>query len=391
MAVTCSRLWIYIGHPENRRKQFFTQSLPDGETLVVLSYQALLAAPCLNSYLLHQLHGYEAGQWLVKIDSPGENFAVEKALLSRAQPGQYDDLTFDKGCFRHLKFWFVAFRHLLLDLANTLQSLASSSQTRLTFLNTPEAIITMTDKLSCQRRLIDQQVPVPPLLPEMQNFEQLTDYMLTHRCRQVFVKTRYGSSASGVMALRVHPDGRRMIARTSLELGTHGRFYNSLKIRTYQDRQAIAACFDAIYSQQGYCEHWLPKPQLAGLGFDLRILVIDGRAAHHVTRCSRSPMTNLHLGNQRGDILQHPQGEMWLMQARQVAEQAAAAIPGGRCIGADVICGKSGLPANSASGSDSSEIQARVLELNAFGDLLPGIEFDGMDSCQAQIKALLCG
>ena len=44
----------------------------------------------------------------------------------------------------------------------------------------------------------------------------------------------------------------------------------------------------------------MPKAGLAGHVFDLRVVVIAGRARHAVVRMSRGPMTNLHLLNRRG-------------------------------------------------------------------------------------------
>jgi hypothetical protein len=45
----------------------------------------------------------------------------------------------------------------------------------------------------------------------------------------------------------------------------------------------------------------MPKAGIDGRTFDLRVLVIAGRARHAVARLSRGPMTNLHLLNERGD------------------------------------------------------------------------------------------
>ncbi len=86
-------------------------------------------------------------------------------------------------------------------------------------------------------------------------------------------------------------------------------------------------------------------------------------------------MTNLHLANSRGDILELADGAERLEIAKQMAQQAAYVFPTANCIGADVICTKN---------------SAKVIELNAFGDLLPGITYQGLNSYEAQVSAMQC-
>jgi hypothetical protein len=70
-------------------------------------------------------------------------------------------------------------------------------------------------------------------------------------------------------------------------------------------------------------------------------------------------MTNLHLGNQRGDetTLREAIGDVGLASAFRLAERAAACFPDSLYAGVDVLL-------------DSSH-RAWVGEINAFGDLLP--------------------
>ena len=63
----------------------------------------------------------------------------------------------------------------------------------------------------------------------------------------------------------------------------------------------IAALIDALCSHRVHVEEWIPKAGLDGHTLDLRVVVIDGTARQIVARLSRSPMTNLHLLNERGD------------------------------------------------------------------------------------------
>ena len=134
---------------------------------------------------------------------------------------------------------------------------------------------------------------------------------------------------------------------------------------------------DALCAHRVHVEEWIPKAGLDGRTFDLRVVVIDGTARQIVARLSRSPMTNLHLLNRRGDpaaVLERMGPEAW-RAARRTCERAAAAFPGCLHLGVDLLV---------APGFR----RHAVLEANAFGDLLPGVLHQGVDTYGAEIRAV---
>jgi len=134
--------------------------------------------------------------------------------------------------------------------------------------------------------------------------------------------------------------------------------------------------FDELCRQEIHVEQWLPKAGLAGRTFDLRVVVIRGQVRHTVVRTSRGPLTNLHLGNRRGDL--ESLLAQWPAERREVAWQscqaAAAAFPRSLYFGVDLALSP-GLARHA------------ILELNAFGDLLPGIIDRGDDTYSAELRA----
>ena len=104
-------------------------------------------------------------------------------------------------------------------------------------------------------------------------------------------------------------------------------------------------------------------------------LVIAGEARHWVVRQSRHPMTNLHLGNQRGDgfALGELLGPEKLAAALALAEKAAACFPDSLYAGVDVLL--------------DARHQAFVGEINAFGDLLPRLTHRGESAYTAIARA----
>ena len=300
---------------------------------------------------------------LVRLDSPGEDAEVDR-LLRGAQ------IAAEHGEIVGLADWHLGFGRALGRVAHA----ASTSGARL--LNDPHEILVMFDKRACHGRLAAAGVPVPETLPSPGSYTELRQSMTDRGWRRVFVKSAHGSSSSGVLALQT--DGRnRVRADTSVErVGL--RLFNSLRVRTYTHEADIASIVDTLAPDGLHVERWFPKAGLAGRIVDLRVVVIGGRATHTVVRASRGPMTNLHLGNQRGDLtaLRAAAGAEY-DAALHTCEQAAACFPGSLQVGVDLMF--------------SPDFRRHaVAEVNAFGDLLPGLVVHGRDTYAQQIEAIMC-
>jgi hypothetical protein len=89
-------------------------------------------------------------------------------------------------------------------------------------------------------------------------------------------------------------------------------------------------------------------------------------------------MTNLHLGNRRGElsaVAERMGTDAW-RDALRTCERAAAIFPGSLHLGVDLlIC--------------PDYCRHAVLEANAFGDLLPGVLSEGVDTYEAEVRAAL--
>jgi glutathione synthase/RimK-type ligase-like ATP-grasp enzyme len=279
---------------------------------------------------------------LVRIDSPGEDVRVDRLLRGAG----VDPCRVEGGAA-----WYRNF-------TGALRAIASQPDVRL--LSDPDDIAVMFDKRHCHLRLREAGVAVPPALGEPANYAQLRTAMAEQGWSRVFVKPAHGSSASGVVALETCAGQVR--ATTSADLVTGPRLYNSLKVRTYTDEREVAALIDALCADHLHVEQWLPKAGLDGRTIDLRVVVVDGRATHAVVRASRTPLTNLHLGNARGDldeVRRRLADEGW-HRVLGTCEQAAAVFPRSLMVGVDVLIGVGWR-------------RHAVCEVNAFGDLLPGL------------------
>jgi len=305
---------------------------------------------------------------LLKIEPPGDDPAAHLLLLHAgcrlldrplvAAPAHGELLAMDA--------WFAGFTAAMATLATQLGELP---QTRV--FNAPGEISLMTDKLACQRHLATHDVPIPALLGAVHGYEHLQALLREHELDRVYLKPRYGSSASGVVAYRRNRTGRQQATTTANVSRADGqtRLFNVKRMARYEAEHDIAALVDALAAQQLYAEAWLDKPRCGDSHYDLRVVTVAGQPAHRVARIGDQMMTNLHLDNRRGDaagLLNT--ADMHALE--ETAVLAARAFPHSHVTGYDLVVRQG---------------QARVLEANAFGDLLPGLLWQGADTYAAQL------
>jgi hypothetical protein len=329
-----------------------------------------------------------AGAW-VRLDSPGRDFEVERHLIARGadEPDDADPaadaipagaalrLPFEKGRILYPRQWYRGFRAVLRSLAARLDGWPG-----VRWVNAPGDVADLFDKRRCQARLADAGVAIPARLggPGPRSFDDLLARLRQAGRWRVFVKLASGSSGSGVAAFAV--GGPRLQATTTVELVRRGGgwvLFNSRRVRRYESPAEVAALFDALCREGVQVEEWVPKAGLRGKACDLRVLVVAGRDRQVVVRLSGSPVTNLHLLNDRGDaeeLRPHVPPERWAA-ALADGRRAAGAFPGCLHVGVDLLF---------APGFR----RHAVVEANAFGDLLPGAVWNGLDSYETQLAAL---
>lgn len=300
----------------------------------------------------------------LRVDSPGSDAEVWSALARR---GGLEE-PFDPSQQRPGRAWFGG-------LSETLRAIASHT-THLVPTHPAESVITMMDKRLCHRALAQAGLPVPPVLPaeRIRDAEIFRAALRRDRHHAVFVKPRWGSSGAGVLAYRWQGDHERIT--TTARLAADG-VHNDKHLHTYADRASIDRLLDRILGDGAVIERWLPKAGAAGGPFDLRVVTVGGQPAQRVARVGRGTVTNLHLDSARlaFDEALAPWGSKKEAEVLDVCRAAAACFPAHLTIGVDLLLDVRGRPF--------------VLELNAWGDYLPGLLHDGEDTYDTQVRAML--
>lgn len=349
MSPSASKLGL-LGNPENRRLQDFARAVTElgGPPPVQVSYLDWLDG---RASLDPSVEGW-------RLDSPGENAELARRLIALGGGASPVELEFGEIGFG--KAYHRGFCRLLEGLP------------ALRWMNDPAEVALMFDKWLGHERFVEAGLPRPESFLAPPSFAELRSRL--GASGRLFLKPLHGSSASGVCALRWTSGKCQMMAPLRYQ---GGRLFNSLKVRTYSCWDEVAQILGPLLAQGMIAERWIPKLGLGDGVVDLRVLVIAGESRHRVVRQSSSPMTNLHLGNQRGSEaeLREALGDSRWSAALRLAEQAAACFP--RCLyaGVDILLDRSG--------------RAYVGEINAFGDLLPGLLDRGESAYAAIARAAM--
>ena len=377
--------FVVVGNPDSNRIAFWQRALArlDLPPAILVSWADLLAGRA-------SLTDAVTPGAIVRIESPGKDFGVERALLEWGadipdEESKFDGLSrrecaalaFDKGQILCPRQWYLGFRAALRMVSAQLAACPAH-----TVLNAPSDIEAMFDKPRCHEMLLEAGLPVPPDLGPVRSYNELTARMEEMGCRRVFVKLAHGSSASGVVAYQIDGRGRHQAVTTTemITVDSELRLFNSRRLTTYRDHAEIARLIDALCRHRVHVEHWLPKAGIDDHAFDLRVVVIGGQARHVVPRLSRSPITNLHLLNQRGDpaAIRERMGEANWTAAMTACERALRCFPNSLYAGIDLLIAP-------------DFRHHAILEVNAFGDLLLGILYGGVDTYEAEIQAAQSG
>ncbi|MEV0389566.1 STM4014 family protein [Nonomuraea sp. NPDC050643] len=337
-----------VGTPEDRRVTLFRDAV----------VARGLAEPHVISWR-DVLAGSEFGApegSVLRIDSPGEDARADALLRGPGDPARVGE-----GAA-----WYRAFL-AGLERVSALPGVRP--------LGDVGEIGVMFDKRRCHAALAAAGVPVPPGF-EARSYDDLREAMAARGWARVFVKPAHGSSASGVIAFQAHAG--RIMAVTSATW-TGGVLCNSLRIRKVTDEAEARRLVDFLAADGLHVERWFPKASAGGRTLDLRVVTVAGRPTHAVVRTSRAPMTNLHLGGARGDLdLVRGRAALW-ERVLEVCTRVAGCFPRSLSTGVDVMVG-----------SDWRSVA--VAEVNAFGDLLPGLhDFSGhgRDTYAEQVEAVV--
>lgn len=343
---------------------------------------------------------------LLRLDAPGEHFEVERELIalgaSDAAAPYADGLDkrwlqhsneeiFQplsartarsmkeiKGKLYHPSQWFRGYCRLLSQLDKEALHLWDAPR----WLNAPEDIAAMFDKRHTHQLLSAAGLPVPKRLAapaELPDYDALRNAMTAKRVHRLFIKLATGSGACGVIAYQINPVTGAELAVTTIGVENYQTrpplFYNVKKLVTYKENRIIRQMINWLLGHGAHVEQWIPKAAYQNRTFDIRQLVVAGKACHSIARASKTPITNLHLDSDRLSLQQVGLSSELQNAVRQRAEQTLAVFPRSIVAGIDVLL-------------SSGSYRPYILDVNPFGDLLYDSYYEGCDPYEWELKIL---
>ena len=316
---------------------------------------------------------------LVRVESPSESAETTRAILKAgigpleevggrpSSSAEVDRLDCGRGEIVAPRQWFFGFHEVLARV----ESAWSGDGSR--WVSRPSTIATTFDKLACLDLWRSAGLPTPGRHPDVQSYAQLRD-SIPGRHARVFVKLRYGYSAMGAVALEWRDHLVRAITTTErVRAEGRDRLFVSKRPRVLTSEPEIAALIDALAFESIVVEDWLPKARYDGVPYDVRVVMIGGRARHLVGRASFSPFTNLNLDARRipRESVEAHLGDAW-GDFEGVCERAASHLPEAGVLGLDVLI-------------RPGRRRFALLEANAFGDYLPRLMHAGQSVYEAEL------
>jgi hypothetical protein len=370
--------FLLLANPENRRVGLFQEALaleglPPAQ---VVSWLEFLANPAT-------LDALDDEPLAFRIDSAGENDEVERAFLDR---GYEAARAF--GCriispralaaLRPSLGRIIAPRQAHLGFETALDQLDDIVRRHPHWrcLAPPRDIRELFDKRATSQRYAALGIPVPEFVRGITDTSMLLERLRELGWRSAFVKMSASSSASCLAVLRL--DGRTPSLHTTIEVARDG-WFNTLKVRQVTGRAQVRELLDFLLAEGSQIELEIPKARLGDAYFDLRVLCIAREPRFVVVRQNTHVITNLHLGGWRGDLSvlrEQVNDEAWaaaMESCRQVARCYDALQ-----VGLDLMF-------------EPDFAHHRIIEANAFGDLLPRLELSGANVWQWQIREALAG
>lgn len=350
--------FVILGNPENRRVAAFQSALASQgfEPAKVLAWSDYLDGaplPAVND------------AWF-RVDSFGEDFGVYRQLLARGGCADAHTIVERLGEVVSPAIAHRGVEHALVQLATDIEG------RRWTVLNQPDEIVELFDKRRTSRRYAAAGIPVPEGLDDVPvEPAELVARLCARGWREAYVKLSSGSSASCLALLTL---GEQTVVTTTLEWDAP-RWFNNRKVRVLRRPADVDRALRFILSQGAHVERGIPKARIDGRYFDCRVVCVKHEPAFVVVRESPLPITNLHLGGRRGDLAgllaRLPDGA-W--DAAMDSCRKLARLYRSLHVGIDLMF-EPGLRTH------------RVIEANAFGDLLPNLTRGGLSVYAWEIRA----
>ena len=245
------------------------------------------------------------------------------------------------------------------DILNSLSNISG-----IVFLNSPKSIKSTLNKIKCKKKLQNANISTTPMLDlRCSCFDELIYSLREKNVFQIFIKPNFGSGACGVISLKYNKKTGTMKMQTSMNY-EKGRYINTKKLFNISDKDMICKLANFILKKGAIVERWVPKDDVNGIIYDLRLVYQFGKLDFIQARGSKKgSITNLHLNNMPLDISSINLTDEIKQDIDTLCQKAMEQFPNLNVAGFDILLEK-------------NTKKPYIIEINSQGDLMYKDIFD---------------
>lgn len=232
------------------------------------------------------------------------------------------------------------------------------------FLNSPKSIKITLDKIKCKQILQNANLSTTPMLNiRCSCFDELIYSLREKNVSQIFIKPNFGSGACGVISLKYNKKTGTMKMQTSMNY-EKGRYINTKKLFNISDKDTISKLTDFILKKGAIIERWIPKDDVNGIVYDLRLVYqFESLDFIQARGSKKGSITNLHLNNMPLDISSINLTDEIKQDIDTLCQKAMEQFPNLNVAGFDILLEK-------------NTKKSYIIEINSQGDLMYKDIFD---------------
>ncbi|HAG44162.1 MAG TPA: hypothetical protein DCL31_13620 [Clostridium sp.] len=295
---------------------------------------------------------------IIKIEPPEKDLYIYKSFLKKGiskgilNNKDIEKINFEKCPIVAPSQWYEGVREVFLEI----ESILNHNRNVFSMINIEESLI-MMDKERTYNFLSgkEKKFNLPEKLKSYKSYEQFKNDT-GDRNLKCFIKLRHGSGSEGVIAYSNNKRLNEECIYTSLAYSKdEDIFFSTYKVNCYKDSEIIKKMIDWVLKNDAHIEAWIPKAKYIDKVYDTRAIVIDNKVEYLLSRLSRTPITNLHLKNERKESK-----EFMDTKTIDIIENASKGVmnlfENSFMAGIDVVMSKKNKP--------------YIIDVNPFGDLL---------------------
>lgn len=349
--------FLLIGDLRGRRIKAFTQCLKD---LNIYNYKVISWMEILDDISIFQSNLKE--NTIVKLEPPEKDLEIyRKFLIKGEEKGiickeKIMKLDFSKYPIVAPAQWYEGFKVVLQDM----KKIVHAVDFNIFLMNDFEDVINMMDKSRTydllEKHMKNSEFYLPKRLEMPKSYKELRE-IYGNQLMKCFIKLRYGSGSTGILAYSNHPKRGEEKVFTSLNFQkSNGEkmFFSNYRVNCFKEREVVEELMNWVLNNGAHMEKWIPKSTYKGYAFDTRAFVLEKKSSYLLSRLSKSPITNLHLKNQRKESNEIFE-EKDLKRVAKASEDVMKIFSNSLYAGIDVVT--------------SNSYRPYIIDVNPFGDL----------------------